>query len=253
VLPGFNEGENIKEAFDRLKIGEQKFSQYFFFHFPVDDLSKDNTYEEIWRIGEESGLKMLPHQNSQNQGLVATLKDCYQKVLSFSPFDYVLATAWDKDIDQVTALHSLIPFAETDADFVTGIRWRDINPRENQYEHARRSHIMPILENEIGIKGLDPVSCAAQFYKTKALEKVLFTEDIADYDKRWGLDFRIPVKAAAEGFKVQIKNLGPGKYDPARRLREKVKSQFDAYLQTIADFTGQTVQELEQKYGPVPE
>jgi hypothetical protein len=136
---------------------------------------------------------------------------------------------------------------------VAGVRWREILQHENPYEFWRRTDIVGVLEREMGLKDLDPPSCGTQLYESGALVKLLADDRIGGYEQRWGLDFRMPLVARSLGLKTDVIPIENGKYDPARRPADKVKSQYDAYTETIASMVGKRPEEISPTYGKKPE
>lgn len=187
------------------------------------------------------------------------------------PKSFVIKTDADNDFDQKKVMERLLPYAQPHtepleviasptvvggvlyaAQVVAGVRWREILEHENPYEVWRRNDTVSILEREIGLKNLDPPSCGTQFYEAGALLKLLADKRIAQYDKRWGLDFIVPLVAQRIGLKTDVIPIENGSYDPERRPADKVGSQYDAYIENIASIVGKNPHEISETYRKTP-
>lgn len=248
VLPAFNLEEDVEQSLLNIKRGIKLFPQHEFTLFPVDDGSSDKTFDEIKKWADVYDLYSYCYRNPVNIGLVETLRQTYSAIIDFSSFDYILKTDMDKDFDQSIVLQTMLPFIDK-ADVVAGVRWRHFTEQENPYEYQRRCDITKILKQELGLEGLDPPSVGSQFYRVKAIKKILRHDMVVNYDNRWGLDFLISVVAAKlTKSEFKVVNIEEGKYDAERRKPDKVKAQYNAYLEIIGNLVGKRPSELSKLY-----
>ena len=249
VLPAYNEEQGIAAALGNVARGMGHFPDYTFELFPIDDGSQDNTFRVIEAQGQALGLNCHPHKNPENQGLVRTLKYTYERILAdHHDVDYILKTDLDADFDQERVLQRLLPYIDDYVDVVAGIRWREITREENAYEFERRTEIFKILTDELGLSKLDPPSAGSQLYTREAAQQIFAHPTVENYDKRWGLDFLVPLVARSLDLDVEISAIENGSYDPGRRPEDKVRLQYDTYLEIIGQLVGKSHEQLSKLY-----
>ena len=166
VLPAYREGPRIETSLYNVKKGIEMFPDYKFVLYTTDDASPDDTSKQINKWSTEYGLDTVHHRNSENLGLVETLKQAYGRILE-EDYNLILKTDLDADFDQSEVLRVMVPYAKNDAKVVAGIRWREFTLDENPYEFDRRTEILKIMERELGLKKMDPPSAGSQLYKNK--------------------------------------------------------------------------------------
>ena len=70
------------------------------------------------------------------------------------------------------------------------------------------------------------------------LKELLKHPLVQNYKNKWGLDFLLPLVAKGLGYKSEVVQIENGRYDPARRPHDKVKTQYDTYLDIIKQIAG---------------
>jgi glycosyltransferase involved in cell wall biosynthesis len=254
ILPAYNLEADVAQSFSRIAAGVAEFPQHEFVVYAVDDGSTDSTYATLQEAQAHSNFSGSILRNETNLGLVQTLKNTYQIALD-DAVTHILKTDLDADFDQQQVLRRMVPYIErgipiasAGTQVVAGVRWREITEQENTYEFERRVDILRVLDAELGIRELDPPSCGTQLYEATALNHILAHPRIVAHTQRWGLDFLIPLVAKSEHMAVAITRIEKGRYDPARRPADKVRAQYDTYLEVIGSLVGKTPQELSVLY-----
>jgi len=128
------------------------------------------------------------------------------------------------------------------------VRWREITKEENAYEVLRREDILKVLNEEIGIKGLDPPSVGSQFYRKEFLNKLLEIPIVKNYEKRWGFELLLDLVSVKLGINLYIVHIEKGNYVPSRRQKEKVDAQYDSYIEIIAQLNNKPPESLSKLY-----
>ncbi len=248
VLPAFNLEGMVYNSLEKVRAGTVDFPAHHFIFYPVDDGSTDGTFAEIERYGAGHQLAILPYRNPKNKGLVQTLRETYQRVLTDGLSDYVLKTDLDSDFDQCLVLRWMVPLIDSKTQIVAGVRLRPITREENEYEYDRREDVFRIMRGELGLDDIDPPSAGSQLYSASFLSHLLDHSLIQRYDKRWGFDFLLPLVGRSLGADVPVVHIERGRYDPARRPRDKVREQYDSYIEIMAALLGKNPQELSALY-----
>ena len=249
VLPAYNEEATIEQSFSNIKKGINLFPQHDFILFPIDDGSTDNTAREFHRCGKKFRLDYQPFIFSKNIGIAQVLKkDLSVLAFGWTNLDYILKTDLDSDFDQSLVLKKLLPYVENDVPIVAGVRWREISPEENAYEVERRDDILGVLERELGITELDPPSAGSQLWERNHLANLLVQPQVVDYKKRWGFELLLDLVSSKLGSPAPVVKIENGQYDPARRPAEKVRAQYDTYLEIIGELVGKKPEELSNFY-----
>ena len=249
VLPAYNEEATINQSFFNIKKGINLFPQHNFILFPIDDGSTDDTAKEFHHCGQKFGLDYQPFIFIQNRGVAQVQKEALSVlVFGWNNLDYILKTDLDADFDQSIVLEKMIPYIEKNAKIVAGVRWREITPQENAYEVQRRDDILKILKSELSIAELDPPSAGSQLYERNYLTNLFLQPVITSYKKRWGFEFLLDLVSSKLGTPAPVVKIENSQYDPARRPAEKVRAQYDIYLEIIGELVGKKPEELSKLY-----
>ncbi|GAG00442.1 unnamed protein product, partial [marine sediment metagenome] len=101
---------------------------------------------------------------------------------------------------------------------------------------------------ELQIENLDPASVGSQLYHRDFIDSMLKNPLVKNHNKRWGLDLLIALLGiSSDKFNVAVKKID-GKYDISRRPHEKVKTQYDTYIEIISQIVGKEPEKLSWLY-----
>ena len=246
ILPAYNVEDYIERSFSNIQKGIEKFPEHEFTLFPIDDASKDRTYEAICYFGVHYKLRVRPFRNPKNIGNALSLKRIYQSTINTAN-DVFIKTDLDADFNQQTVIERLMPYVTKDVELVIGVRWRRFTQEENPYEYAWREEELKILKEHFGIDNLDPPSTGSQFYKKSLLKELLSWPVVQMYDRRWSLDMLLDLLSIKLDKKVEI-NLEDGHYDSVRRPKEKIDDQYNCDIEIISLLTGKHPREISKLY-----
>lgn len=238
-LPAFDEGERVEESLENVKRGMEHFPQFHFKHYLLNDASNDDTGEQLNKHATNLGLDFTLINNSVNKGLAISTRDAYFDMMNDNSLDYILKTDLDADFDQEKVFEQMLSLINPDLKIAVGTRWREFFEQDHPYEFQRRTHVLNLLEEKLGISSMDPPSAGSQLYSSSFLKQIMTFDMIKNYDKRWGIDVAIPLVAASLLGKEFVKksfrviNIENGSYDASRRPMDKVKLQYDTYESII--------------------
>jgi hypothetical protein len=245
--------ENLKLALDDV---EKNYGNHRYVVRFVDDGSWDNTMEilEKWKMDNQdrwNTIKIETGGDLINLGLVKRTKYTYREILKDGAFNYIIKTDIDGDFNLNEVLNYLISCVGS-LDNVIAIRGLE---KRAEYEEKRRREIVEILQSKekalklegLNINDLDPSSVGSQLYKSSMLSEILGHPMVEEYNRKWGLDFLIPLVAALMKYKLEIKKIS-GSRDPERRKLSKVRNQFDTYIEIIASFLREKPEDVSEYY-----
>ncbi len=234
VLPAYNEAENIPLSLKRIESAINEVSNRLNLDMLIiDDGSTDQTSSLLDNYKNRFENKISIIQHKVNRGVVYSVKEGYRIALD-KDYDYIIKTDLDRDFDQKEVITSFCDHLLRGVPAVFGVRWREITREENPLEHELRRAIVEEVEKRFSIKGLDPPSVGSQGFERKTLNKLLENTHIKNYEKRWGLDMVVPIITKKIGIPNVILKF-EGKYDPKRRPRDKVLSQYSIYWSNIQE------------------
>lgn len=201
----------------------------------VDDGSRDHTWGEIQRLKSAVGWPLVARQNRENLGLVETLKRTYRYVLENLPeVTHVVKLDADEEDAQGRALLAMTRLAHQGADVGVGVRGLDLSECGTPYEKARHADVRDIFRDRLAAGWMQPASAGVQMYRAESLRELLTHPLAVGYERRWGLDVLLPLLATRLDLTVDWIRMSGSDYDPARRPDDKVRLQYDTYVEIAA-------------------
>lgn len=252
--------ENLKKVKDASENILQRFNDYSFNFYFVDDGSTDNTRKILEAFVKKEKTEDIHYEilgDLINLGLAERIRYTLSELLKKDQFNYVIKTDLDGDFEFLAVLSCLLSYVGSSFVNVVASRW--IEPdRFKIYEKKRREEILEIMEDNqkalnldslnVMIKDFDPASAGTQLYRSDILKEIINHPLIKNYNKRWGLDFLVPlIVLGLKDGGVKIEKI-KGNYQRGRREFIKIKNQFDIYIEIIANLLNKKPEELSEYY-----
>lgn len=254
VIPGWNLEECTIKVLERYAKALETLEANSFKLYLFDDGSTDKTHEKMLEAVEKFKLPALVTRNKENLGLVATLKKAYDVVLADEEWraTHIFKLDLDEEQDPQEVLPTFVERTQTGAALLVGVLQYTVTHEQNSYEHARQTEMREILKKAGVVEGLSPEACGSLLFTREALELLVSHPAVSEYDRRWGLDFRMPLICKALDLPVEVLPLYKVNYTPARRGLEKVSGQYDSYLETIEEILKWPARNSSKYYGVKP-
>lgn len=273
LLPAYNGAESIKANLsslrEDLKIeGFPWMDEIDIIPIVLDDGSLDDTAEASVRMLNAAYVTgavkdALVYRTDHNISLSEVLKRGYQIALNYGTH-HVLKTDVDFDFSFKEVIQQFVPRVFSDPQFGVSRRERAFDTEHPEYgktqayEKKRWEDVMKLMEEHYPGYPIDPSTCGTQLLRHDIVYNLIQDARFRHYDKPWGLDFLVALMypevtvpdIVFEGHPVEFGlNLFEGKFDPARRPYDKVKAQYDTYIEIIGMMKGKDPQDLSGLYG----